>query len=82
VYPNPYRDYVSINYNLYKAGKVCVIIFDIHGRKIETIVDMNQAEGNYLYTFHVKSKGLLPGNYFIQLQVNHSVYLKKIIQIE
>ena len=38
-YPNPFRTYINLQYVLPKSGHVKLEIFDVNGRKIETIVD-------------------------------------------
>jgi hypothetical protein len=46
-YPNPFNPSTTISYALPKAEKVSIIIYDIMGRKVKTLVNKEQSAGNY-----------------------------------
>jgi hypothetical protein len=47
VYPNPFSTNAQIQYTVPSAGKVTVELFDITGKLITTLADMNQSAGTY-----------------------------------
>lgn len=44
-YPNPFGSYTTVEYELVKASNVSLVIYDMHGRMITTLVDGYQASG-------------------------------------
>ncbi len=45
--PNPFRTSTTIRYDLPAAGRVLLEIFDVEGRRVETLVDSRQARGTH-----------------------------------
>ena len=45
-FPNPFKSMTTISYSLYRSCNVSVAIFDIAGRRICTLVDATQPDGN------------------------------------
>lgn len=77
VYPNPIKeDFFSMELKLNESGKLDVILTDLQGRAIRSIlVGALANEGENVFTFN---KGALaPGTYFLQVVLN-----KKIIRNE
>jgi hypothetical protein len=48
LYPNPFNPSTNISYSLATDEFVSIIIYDIKGKKIKTLVSENQTSGNYL----------------------------------
>jgi hypothetical protein len=46
-YPNPFNPTTTIEYTLPRSGNVSIIIYDMLGRKIKTLVNMNQTAAQY-----------------------------------
>jgi hypothetical protein len=44
-YPNPFNPTTSIRYDLPNAGKVTMVIYDMMGREVRTLVDINMDAG-------------------------------------
>ena len=58
-YPNPFNPETSIKYMLPSSGQVKIQVFDIGGRLVNTLVDLDQAAGSYVVSWRgVDSKGL------------------------
>jgi hypothetical protein len=76
-YPNPFNSSTIINYQLPKAGKVKLTIFDLVGKEIATIVDEYKLPGDYSIEF--KTRNLSSGLYFYQFKVNDFISMKKMI---
>ena len=46
-YPNPFNSQTIISYQVKNEGKVSIVIYDILGRKLKTLVSENKNAGNY-----------------------------------
>ncbi|MEJ2055285.1 MAG: T9SS type A sorting domain-containing protein [Calditrichaceae bacterium] len=46
-YPNPFNPVTTIHYRLAKSANVKLIVYNMLGQKIRTLVDGNQLSGNY-----------------------------------
>lgn len=65
-FPNPFNPCTTIRYNVPRFENVTLIIYDVLGRKIETLVDKNQPAGQYAIQWHT---GDLPsGLYFCRIR--------------
>lgn len=62
--PNPISDNTIFKYTLSKNQQISLIIYNLIGEKIETLVNEYQMEGNYEYSYD--ASGLEPGVYFYQ----------------
>jgi hypothetical protein len=65
-YPNPFNARTTIEYNVPFAMRITLEIYDILGRKVETLIDEFHYPGSYAVTWdasHVSS-----GMYFYRIQ--------------
>jgi hypothetical protein len=46
-YPNPFSSYTTIDYQLAKDAEVSLVIYDIRGKLITTLVEQEQPQGHY-----------------------------------
>ena len=76
-YPNPFNPSTTIIYSLPQRGFVNLTIYDILGRKISTLINGEQAMGNYKIEFNASN--LTSGIYFYTLQSGDFVATKKLI---
>ncbi|MCP4580673.1 MAG: DUF3466 family protein [candidate division Zixibacteria bacterium] len=65
-YPNPFNNRTNIEYSLPTSSWVRIEVFDILGRKIETLLDTKQAAGNHLTAWD--ATGHSSGAYYYRLQ--------------
>jgi len=76
-YPNPFNPSTFIKYQIPKAIKVTLKVFDILGKEIVTLVDRYQEAGSYNVKFDA---GKLPsGVYIYRLEAGKFVESKKMI---
>jgi len=78
-YPNPFSDFTTITYAVNSKGKVSLKIFDIQGRLIETMVDVNQNAGIYQVTWNPDDQDVSNGVYFYKLETPGASVAKKMI---
>ena len=50
--PNPFNQVTTINYDLKKKEYVELLVYDLLGKKVATLVDEEQSIGSYSYTFN------------------------------
>lgn len=79
-YPNPFNPGTMIKYSLPNDAHVTLKIYDVLGREVVTLVNEQQAPGNY----EVKLDGcnLSSGIYFYRLQTNRYSAVKKLTLIK
>ncbi|MGA7720024.1 MAG: T9SS type A sorting domain-containing protein [Ignavibacteriaceae bacterium] len=74
-YPNPFNPSTIINYKLSTNGFVKLIIYDILGRELKTLVNEYKLAGDHSLVFN--ASGLNGGVYFYQLKVDQNSQTKK-----
>jgi hypothetical protein len=61
-FPNPFNPVTTIRYSVPKASHVSLIVYNVKGEKVATLVNGEKAEGSYEVSFN--AKGLSSGTYF------------------
>jgi len=67
-YPNPFNPVTTISYDLPKPGDVKLMIYDILGREVKTLVNAQQQAGRHTVNFDASS--LANGVYLYRLNIN------------
>jgi hypothetical protein len=57
VYPNPFRDHCTIEYQVPERSHVCLKIYDLMGNEVAVLVDEVQERGKYTEMFRVPGSG-------------------------
>jgi hypothetical protein len=85
-YPNPFNQQTTISYQLPVCGKVSLIIYDILGKEVRTLVNENKSAGYHSVVWDGKDNlgaSVVSGVYFYQLQLDNNLSLtKKLLLIE
>lgn len=68
-YPNPFNPSTVINYEIPKASKVTLKIFDLLGKELDTLVDEYKETGKYSVQFN--SRGLPSGMYIYEIHAGN-----------
>jgi len=76
-YPNPFNPVTNISYQIQQSGHVNLVVYDLLGRKIKTLVDKHVARGEHEIKFDARN--LASGIYFYKLKVGDYFQLKKMI---
>ena len=79
-YPNPFNPSTTISYSIPKSGFVSITVFDVLGRKVETLVNEEKLPGNYKTIFN--SDNLASGVYFYKLESGDFISIKKMLLIK
>ncbi len=79
-YPNPFNPTTNIRYDIPKAAKVTLKIYDILGREVRTLVNTVQAPGQYTIAFNAQD--LASGVYFYQLNAGSFTAVKKLMLLK
>jgi len=79
-YPNPFNPTTQITYDLAKATDVRLMVFDLLGREVATLVKAPQAAGRYVVDFD--ATGLPSGMYFYRLETAQFTDMKKMMLLK
>lgn len=84
-YPNPFNPTTNIKFDLPKMTNVKIVIYDILGREVRTLVDGNMAAGRYTETWnglndHGQQVGT--GVYFYRMEAGSFVSMKKMLLLK
>jgi hypothetical protein len=79
-YPNPFNPSTAIQYSVAKAGNVKLIIYDISGREVGTLVDEYTMPGTYEAKWD--ASGMSSGIYFYKIVTEGFVNTKKMILLK
>ncbi len=79
-YPNPFNPITNIKFQIAKSGNVKLIVFDILGKEVATLVNESLQPGTYETTFDASN--LTSGIYFYRLQTDKFVETKKMSLIK
>ncbi|MGH7493525.1 MAG: T9SS type A sorting domain-containing protein [bacterium] len=78
-YPNPFNPTTTIAYHSPVGSEVKLVVHDVHGRKVATLVDTKQAAGTYQITFDASA--LSSGFYYYTLTAGSFVRTKEMLLI-
>jgi hypothetical protein len=67
-YPNPFNPSTTISYTLFKSMRVKLKIYNLLGKKIQTLVDQQQNSGQYSVTFYAYNQP--SGIYYYQFEAD------------
>ena len=79
-YPNPFNASTSIHYNLPIASHVKIDIYDLLGRKVETLLNEMQSAGHYQVIWNAHDKP--SGTYFYRIQTGDYTEMKKMVLLK
>lgn len=74
-YPNPFNPVTTISYQIKEQGLVQLIVYDLLGSEVATIVNQTKSEGEYSVNFDASN--LPSGVYIYSLRVNDFVQNNK-----
>ncbi|MBK6966242.1 MAG: T9SS type A sorting domain-containing protein [Bacteroidales bacterium] len=79
-YPNPFREYTTIEYTLEQNASVTLAIFNHLGQAVTTLVNKPQTKGKQQVQWN--TAGLPAGIYYCRLQAGNQPFSAKLIIIQ
>lgn len=79
-YPNPFNPSTQITYDIPKEGFVNIIVYDVLGREVSTLVNKVEKAGSYSVTFDAGN--INSGVYFYKISADGFTETKKMILIK
>jgi hypothetical protein len=79
-FPNPFNPSTTLTFSLPKAGQATLLVYDISGRHVNTLVDERLTAGEHHVTFD--GRGLPSGIYFAHLQAGAATRTQKLVVIK
>ena len=78
--PNPFTDWIEINYGIFQKAKVCISVYDIRGQIVATL-DERMLDPEKYSVLWEPNKNLPKGHYFISIMINDlQVHYLKVIR--
>ncbi len=81
-YPNPFNPTTVISYQLPASSNVRLVIYDVLGRELQTLVSTRQNAGRYDVQFSVNNSQLSSGIYFYRLTAGKFIETKKMMLVK
>ncbi len=79
-YPNPFNPTTRIPYSVQSKGRIILTVYDLTGKKVQTLVNEEKAAGNYEVTFNAEN--LAGGIYIVQMRSNTYSASRKLILVK
>lgn len=76
-YPNPFNPSTTIKFSIPKAGNVKLVVYDILGKEVSTLVNNFLNAGEYNFQFNASN--LASGIYLYRLETNNFVKTNKML---
>lgn len=74
-YPNPFNPSTKIKYSIPQNGLVLIVVYDLTGQQVATLLNEVKEPGNYEINFN--TSGLSSGVYFYKMTSNNFSQVKK-----
>ncbi len=79
VYPNPAREFATMDFNLDTGSQIRVSVFDITGKEILVVLEGYYGAGEYSQDLDLT--GVQPGRYFIYFRANDEVRVQSLSRV-
>jgi N-acetylmuramoyl-L-alanine amidase len=79
-YPNPFNPVTQIRFSLRESNQTTLVVYDVIGREIQTLVNEKLSPGEYEVTFDAGS--LSSGTYFYILHSGSQILRKKMVLVK
>lgn len=79
-YPNPFNPITTIGYALPRSGEATLIVYNLRGEELASLVDSKQTAGNHEVTWDASN--VASGLYFYRLQARDFVQTRKMLLLK
>ena len=79
-YPNPFNPTTVISFDISQRSYVKLVVYDVLGREVKTLVDEEKSPGRYSVTFNASN--LPSGVYFYRITAGSFVQTKKLMLVK
>jgi len=79
-YPNPFNPMCNVQFTMCNAGNVKIVVYDVMGREVQTLVDERLSAGTYEVKFD--GSGLTSGVYFYRMTTDGFAETRKMLLIK
>ncbi|MDD5362002.1 MAG: T9SS type A sorting domain-containing protein [Ignavibacteria bacterium] len=79
-YPNPFNPITNVKFSIVNSGQVILIVYDVQGRELQTLVNESLKPGTYATTFD--GSMLTSGVYFYRLTADGYSETKRMVLIK
>ncbi len=76
VYPNPFNNEIRISYHISDTEPVRMMVTDVNGREVVTLVEGIQAKGTYSLAW--QADGVASGSYYIRLETGANIVSERV----
>jgi|GEM_PF-3744372 len=80
VYPNPFNDFLQIEYKIAESSKVLLCVYDVLGNEVEILSD--QILDTDIHSVQWNTGNILEGTYFLKLTTGSGSMMKKVVKIK
>ena len=84
-YPNPFNPTTTVEFDIPQASHVSIIIYDILGHKVRTLIDQNYRPGSYTIVWNGrddKGLSLTSGMYLMRMRAADFIKVTKMLLLE
>ena len=84
-YPNPFNPTTTINYSINKNGNIKIVIFDMLGKQVKSLINKNNISGNHQVLWNGKNdagKTLPSGQYYYTIEMDGISKSRKMILLK
>ena len=84
-YPNPFNNQTNLDYKVPSENYISIIIYDLMGRKVKTLMDRIQSKGDYAVEWNglsERGETVSSGIYFLQFESGGFLKNNKLILIK
>ncbi len=79
-YPNPFNPSTTISFEIPQTSYVRLVVFDMLGRKVSTLIDGERAAGTYFQTW--EAQNFASGVYMYALEVDGKLFTRRMMLIK
>lgn len=81
-YPNPFNPSTKINFQIEKAARIKIVVYNILGKEIAVLINEEKRPGKYEIEFNAVEYNLASGVYFYKISTGKNEIVKKMTYLK